>query len=453
MITRRTTVRAVWVAAGLMTLSDLARAMEVGAGTALAQTLRWSAAALVGLLLLQALLALGGYLTRLAFQQRHLRDSARHWQRLADQGLGNATAEGGAGAAWNGVRKFEVVRKLDEGGNICSFYLQPHDKKPLPAFRPGQYLTFQLNIPGQRKPVVRCYSLSDCPGYDYYRVTIKKLGPPRRTPDAPPGLSSSYFHEQVRDGDYLDVRAPAGHFFLDTDRDSPVVLIGAGVGVTPVLSMLNHIAVTGMKRETWFFYGVRHGGEHILRDHFKTLVREHDNIRVQVVYSDPRDTDAEGADYHQKGRIGVELFKRMLPSNNYDFYICGPPPMIQSVCGQLQDWGVPEPNIHFEAFGPASVQKKPDTVSQGQPAGPTEISFHRSGARLEWTPERGSILDLAEASGVHLDSGCRAGNCGTCLTAIRAGEVDYLQPPGLPPEEGSCLACIAVPKGRLELDA
>ncbi|MEX2649485.1 MAG: hypothetical protein WD673_10775, partial [Alphaproteobacteria bacterium] len=89
--------------------------------------------------------------------------------------------------SWNGFRKFEIVRKQHEGGGICSFYMQPHDKKPLPPFQPGQYLTFQLQIPGQRKPVIRCYSLSDSPNHpDYYRVSIKKLPPPRDKPEAPP---------------------------------------------------------------------------------------------------------------------------------------------------------------------------------------------------------------------------------------------------------------------------
>ncbi len=130
--------------------------------------------------------------------------------------------------SWKGWRKFVVVRKEYESPDqqICSFYLQPHDGKAIPGFDPGQFLTFQLDIPGQTKPVVRCYSLSDAPRPDGYRVSIKRVPPPRDKPEAPPGLSSNHFHDNVWVGDILDVKEPSGRFFLDTTNDDPVVLIG-----------------------------------------------------------------------------------------------------------------------------------------------------------------------------------------------------------------------------------
>ena len=167
---------------------------------------------------------------------------------------------------WNGSRKFEIHRKQREAEGVHSFYLVPHDGKPLPPFLPGQYLTFQLRIPDQPKPVIRCYSLSDSPNNpDYYRVSIKKVPPPRDQPDKPPGLSSTYFNDMLQEGAILDVKAPSGQFFLDMTSERPIVFVGGGIGLTPVLSMLTALTESGIRREVWFFLGVRNGKEHFMR--------------------------------------------------------------------------------------------------------------------------------------------------------------------------------------------
>src|SRR5947208_8830214 len=142
---------------------------------------------------------------------------------------------------WNGYRKFQIGHKRQECDGVWSFRLEPHDRRPLPAFKPGQYLTFQLNCPGRDKPLVRCYSLSDCPKPDYYRVTIKREGPPPDKPDLPPGVASTFFCDLLKEGDIIDAKAPSGHFCLDLAQDKPVVLIAGGVGITPMLSMANAI--------------------------------------------------------------------------------------------------------------------------------------------------------------------------------------------------------------------
>lgn len=347
---------------------------------------------------------------------------------------------------------------MPEGGGICSFYLRPHDGKPLPAFDPGQYLTFRLDIPGQPKQVMRCYSLSDSPKPDYYRVSIKAVPPPRDQPDIPPGLSSNFFHDHLHEGDILDVKAPGGHFFLDTAKHTPVVLIGGGIGLTPVMSMVNRIVDIGSTRECHFFYGLRNSREHVMKDHLERLATEHENIHLHICYSSPGDDDVEGKDYQYAERVGADLFKRVLPSSNYEYYFCGPPPMMNSLFEGLREWGVPEKDINYEAFGPATVQKKKEADTKDKEPAPSgeaafEIKFEKSGTSVAWDPSIGSLLDFAEENGVDIDFGCRAGNCGTCITAIKSGEVDYLSEPGEKPESGSCLACVSVPKGALVLDA
>ena len=355
--------------------------------------------------------------------------------------------------SWNGFRKFKVVSKVKETHDITSFYLSPHDGKPLPSFFPGQFLTFQLNIQGNTHPVVRCYSLSDSPHHpDRYRVSIKKVPPPRNDPKAPPGLVSNHFHESINENDILDVKAPSGQFYLDIHAKGPVVLLAGGVGITPVLSMLNALVEIESQREIWFCLGVRNKKEHIMKEHLEKVAKENPNVNLQVFYSSPAETDFKEKDYHIEGRVKVSSLINLLPSNNYDFYICAPPPMVEDLRNDLAAWGVPKTSIHFEAFGPATV-KKCTTNSESKDVPKIDISFTKSGKVFPWDPNLTSLLELAENNGIPLDSGCRAGNCGTCLTAIKSGEVSYVGEPGSLPEEGSCLACIAVPKGDLTLDA
>src|SRR5262245_56360497 len=358
---------------------------------------------------------------------------------------------------WEGWRKFVVQRKVEEGCNITSFYLTPHDRKPLPAYAPGQFLTFRLQIPGQARPVIRCYSISDSPHPECYRVTIKKVPPLPDRPDAPPGLVSTFFHDQVKVGDILDVQAPRGQFVLDPARATPVVMIAGGIGLTPLLCMLNALADRNALGETWLFYGVRNGSEHIMKDHLRRLAQEHPRFRLRVCYSRPAEQDVNGKDYDVGHCITLDLLKAQLPSSNYEFYICGPPGMMAALTEGLKAWGVPEAKIFTEAFGPASVPKSapPAAGAVAEAAAPraAKVTFARSNRTAAWDPQAGNLLSLAQASNVEIPSGCCAGNCGTCETAIKAGTVRYLREPGWKAQAGTCLVCVAAPNGDVELDA
>ena len=355
---------------------------------------------------------------------------------------------------WQGFRKFEVQKKSHEGGDICSFYLKPHDARPIPPFKAGQFLTFKLDIPGD-KQITRCYSLSSIAHEENYRVSIKRVPPPRGRDDLPPGKSSNFFRDHIEESDILDVKAPGGNFFLDVTRTTPIVLIGGGIGLTPVLSMLEAVVRHGFQRDVHFFYGVRNSDEHIMKDYLESLDAEHRRLTLHICYSNPTPTDVQGKDFHHAERVSVDLFKRLFPSNNYEFYICGPPPMMESLVKDLDEWRVPESAVNFEAFGPASVKKTTPKPADGEAGAEKtlKITFQKSGKEISWTPSSGSLLETAEANGIELDAGCRAGNCGTCLTAVRSGDVSYLNEPGEMPESGSCLVCVGVPKSDLVLDA
>jgi hypothetical protein len=363
---------------------------------------------------------------------------------------------GQAQLGWNGLRKFTVAKKNPECDDVCAFYLKPHDGRELPAFKPGQYLTFQLDLPGRDKPLVRCYSLSDGPHRkDYYRVTIKKEKSPPDKPDLPPGAASSYFCDIVKEGDILNVKAPTGHFCLDVAKTNPVVLIAGGVGITPMLSMAGAIAASGSKREAWFFFGVRNRREHIHKAELEKLAVENENIHLHVSYSKPGEKDVKGRDFHHEGRVSIELLKELLPSNNFEYYLCGSGAFMKSLTDGLEAWGVPDKDVFFEAFGPATVKKKAaaPTAEETAHLAKINVTFSRSGKTVRWEPSAGNLLDFAHSHGVKIDSGCCAGGCGSCVVAIKSGSVDYLKKPDAEPEAGSCLTCVCRPKSELVLDA
>ncbi len=366
---------------------------------------------------------------------------------------------GSSSMAQDDFKEFIVVRRELENKNqsICSFYLLPVDGKPLPTFKPGQFLTFKLQIDGpvkgKAKSVVRCYSLSDAPRTDYYRVSIKRVPAPAGLPDVPAGASSNFFHDHVQQDSRLMIKPPSGHFHLMDEMPLPVVLIGSGIGITPMLSMLNALLESKTTREVWLYYGVKNGDEHIMKKHFQALDRAHDNFHLHICYSAPNETDVEGPDYQHKGRIGIPLLQNTLKLMRYQFYVCGPKSMMESLIPGLEELGVSSHDIYYESFGPASLGKHKKIGPHITASDPITITFGKSGKSLAWDSAVGSLLEFAENNGIDVDSGCRAGSCGSCQTAVSAGETEYNQQPDADVEPGHCLLCITTPKGNITLDA
>lgn len=369
-----------------------------------------------------------------------------------------ATESPNANLAWDGFKEFIVQRREIEDSNnaVCSFYLAPSDGKPLPVFRPGQFLTFKLPIrnpdTSELKFVVRCYSLSDAPHPDHYRVSIKRILAPVNQPNVPAGVSSNFFHDHVKEGSRLLVKAPSGYFHLMDEEPLPIVLIGGGIGITPMLSILNTMLETGIKREVWLYYAVYNGAEHIMKQHLQTLASTHDNFHLHVCYSAPNENDVEGVDYQHNGLVSIALLRATLKLMRYQFYVCGPKPMMESLIPGLQDWGVASDDIYYESFGPASLIKHNKTAVT-TPTQPITVNFSRSGKSILWDPAADSLLDFAEANNIEIESGCRAGSCGSCQTAMSAGEVNYNQQADADVQPGHCLLCISTPKCDLTLDA
>lgn len=390
----------------------------------------------------------------------------KHWQNyrslrdadlpLSTPGETPATAAS-AGLGWSGYQSFTVSARVleDDAAQVCSFYLTPQDGAPLPPFFPGQFLTFRLELPKADgtgvEHLVRCYSLSGKPHPGQYRVSIKRVPAPA-TGAHPPGRSSNFFHDHVPVGAVLQVRAPSGHFYLDAGV-GPVVLIAGGIGITPLLSMLEWCVAQPGKREVWLFYGVRNGREAAFAPHLRELAKQRPNIHVNLCLSNPLAEDQKGVNHEHQGRVDVALLRAALPLKPFHYYICGPGPMMETLVPALQEWGVPDSRIHYEAFGPATVNRSKVASSAAAPAPAVEVTFAKSGKRVLWNAGSGSLLEFAEAHGVAIDSGCRAGGCGTCQTVIRTGEVSYLQTPDHDPAPGSCLMCVCVPRTAVTLEA
>lgn len=374
----------------------------------------------------------------------------------------DSQARSASAAAWSGWREFRVVRREYEDAlhSQCSFYLAPLDGAPLAPFKPGQFLTFSLEVadgssPGGRRAITRCYSLSERPDPTGYRITVKRVLAPPDRPELPAGLSSNHLHDQVHPGQVLKVKAPAGHFHIDAEPEVPAVLIGGGIGITPMASMLRWCLAEQPSRALHLYYGVRHGGEQAFKQQLEELARAHPNFHLNVVYSRPGSGDVAGRDYQHQGHVDVELLRRTLPHGRHHFYVCGPAPMMESIVEGLAQWGVPRQDIHFEAFGPATVRS--DAALSAEP-GPTatvafDVHFQRSGRTLVWDGQDANLLELAERHAVEVESGCRSGSCGSCEVRLLSGSVRYAQAPDHDVAPGRCLLCVGKPASALVLEA
>ena len=375
-----------------------------------------------------------------------------------------APARSAINAAWAGTREFRVASRAyeDAARSQCSFYLQPVDGQPLPDFQPGQFLTFVLQTvdkarQGERRSVTRCYSLSDAPAPDHYRVSIKRVPAPANRPDLAPGVSSNHFHDQVQVGDVLQVKAPSGHFYIDPGASVPAVLVAGGIGITPMMSMLRWCLTRQPGRQVSLYYGLRQGNEHAFKSQLEEMASVHPCFKLNVVYSRPAAEDVQGRDFQHTGHVDLALLQRTLPHGRHQFYICGPAAMMESLVPALSEWGVPEDDVHFESFGPASVRKAAPAIV-AVPADATsevalEVQFKRSGRTLAWDGSDANLLDFAERHGVVIDSGCRSGSCGSCETRQLAGSVNYAHRPDCDPTPGHCLLCVGRPVSALVLDA
>jgi ferredoxin-NADP reductase/MOSC domain-containing protein YiiM len=352
--------------------------------------------------------------------------------------------------AWPGFRSLDVTAITHESDSVISIRFEDPGRAPLPAARPGQYLTVRVQPDGQPRSVLRNYSLSGPPGAGWYRIAVK------REHD---GTVSGWLHTRLSVGDRLDVAAPRGTFILDA-TDAPVLLISAGIGATPVLAMLQALAGQHSDRQIWWVHGARGGRDHAFTAEARDLLAALPHVRTHVAYSRPGPDDVAGRDFDSAGRLDASLLAELDPPRDAEAYVCGPAAFMDEVTAALAAIGIDAARIHTEPFGPApgltpgiapTAVRTPHPPPGAAGAGPT-IEFARSSLAIPWSGDYDNLLELAEACDVPVRWSCRTGVCHNCETTVIAGDVRYSPEPVEPPAAGSTLICCAQPAGDVVLD-
>ena len=368
---------------------------------------------------------------------------------------GGATGNAGLGAvsgpppAWRGFRPLRISRKLRESGNVISLLLEPADGEPVAAPLPGQFVVLRLE-PESAPTLMRSYSLSGAPGATYYRVSVKREAH---------GAASAYIDDGLQVGDIVQASAARGSFTL-RPADTPVVLLSAGIGVTPVLAMLHALAAEASTREIWWLYGTRNGREHPFAEEVYGLLNALPRRHSHVCYSSPDREDRPNVDFDSAGHLNVRVLGELNLPRNGDFYICGPSTFMSDLTAGLKEFGVAPDRIHTETFGAgpsitpgiAAEPRRPPHLPAGTPGSGPMVSFARSGLNIRWRSSFESLLELAEACDVPVRYACRTGVCHTCESGLVAGKIGYRPDPIDAPADGIVLICCAQPASDIVID-
>jgi ferredoxin-NADP reductase/MOSC domain-containing protein YiiM len=370
------------------------------------------------------------------------------WQGSFRDLLAVAEGDGTAGPAWPAFRELHVAKVVREDATVSSIYLAAADDTALPAARAGQYLTLRITGASQPAPV-RNYSLSSAPDAGTYRISVKQ---------EPHGIASSYLNHHLEPGAVLDVAAPRGDFVLD-EGTGPVLLISAGIGVTPVLSMLHQLAESHSERDIWWLHGARGPREHPFAAEAHDLLASLPHARENVFYSNATPAERHRA-HAAAGRLTKEALAGLGIPAGASAYICGPASFMTDMRDALTAIGVDPARIHTELFG-ALASINPGLTGQSsatphQPPGPPGtgplVTFARSGITAPFGNHGRSVLDLADACDVPTRWSCRTGVCHTCITPLLSGDIAYSPDPLEPPADGQVLICCAQPATEIVLD-
>lgn len=356
-----------------------------------------------------------------------------------------------------GFARFRVVRRVQESLAIVSFELVPvDDQRPL-SFLAGQFVALRVPLPGGES-VLRHYSLSGNPAdTTHWRISVK-------LENEPPGLGSTFLHREVGVGDELDLAGPTGAFVCADTSDRPVILMSGGVGATPLVSMLHRLARSSSRR-VHFLHACENGGMHAFSEEVRALAALRAGIDVHVCYRHPLGTDVERGAYDSQGTLTKQTLQSLLPLDDYEVYMCGPPGFMQANWRLLRELGVARERIHYEFFGPATVLGEQPTAELEQAAmapgvltAPTPcappavgtgtaltVRFQPGAEPTPWDSACPSLLDMAEQAGYAPAFNCRVGICNACMTPLLEGRVDYIEEPLTPPSDGQVLLCCARP--------
>jgi ferredoxin-NADP reductase/MOSC domain-containing protein YiiM/ferredoxin len=371
----------------------------------------------------------------------------------ATDGSGNAGLAPAAAAhpVAPGFRSLAVTAKDDETADVISLTMQSAARQPLPVALPGQYVVLRLRLTAGSAPLFRCYSLSDAPSTERYRISVKV---------EPNGVAGTYLRDHVRVGDTLEVTSPRGSFILQSG-DSPVVLLSAGIGATPVLSMLHVLAVARSTRQIFWLQAARDGQHHPFAAEVRRLMLALPQGRSLVCYSRPGSLDKAGQDFDATGHLSRSVFNEVGFLREADVYLCGPTRFMSDMKEVLATLGVAPQRIHVEIFNGSepmtpgvigAATRIPHLPNDDANTGPV-VFFARSGIAAHWKASAyHSILELAEACDVPVRWSCRTGVCHSCESGLISGSVVYGPEPLDKPADGNLLVCCSQPNRDVVVD-
>ena len=368
---------------------------------------------------------------------------------VAETGAPPSTDDKTAGAAWNGFRPLLVTNATRETELVTSITLGSPDRIPLPAARAGQYITLRM-AGAADPPPIRNYSLSRPGDSGSYRISVE---------EEPHGVASTYINRHLRLGDTIDVAAPRGDFVLRPGA-GPVVLLSAGIGVTPVLAMLHQLVAEHSQREVWWIHTSRRPEDHPLAAEADGLIHLLPHAHARIFYTVEAPRGSQGDDV-SLGRLTQQRLSDLgLPSDEATAYLCGPTGFMDDMREALGSLGLAPADIRVEMFGsqdpinPGVVRatSRPPHLPDGPVGRGPLVSFARSGLSVPFSTDVRSILELAEACDVPSRWSCRSGVCHVCITPLLDGSVLYAPAPLEPPGPEAVLVCSARPETDVVLD-
>jgi MOSC domain-containing protein YiiM/ferredoxin-NADP reductase len=375
------------------------------------------------------------------------------WRMSFQAMLDRPTGEtGNAGLAPPGIapgfRRARIMSLAPAAADVVSVVLESDDGSALDVANPGQFVVVKACAAGS-PDIVRSYSICGAPNSRSYELGIKC---------EPKGLMGQFFAGRARVGDVVEISAPRGNFIL-RKSDRPVVLVSAGIGVTPVLAMLKELVLTNSARNVWWLYGARNGAQHPFASHVRSLLERLANGQRHIRYSQPADSDRLNSDYDSIGRLDAALVQQLAIAAESEFYLCGPSAFLSDLRTGLSKIGVSTEQIFSETFGSGSaltpgIAASPHPAPHPPPSlGSGEaVTFARTGLSTPWNPQYATLLEFAEACDVPTRWSCRVGVCHTCETGLISGAVAYDPSPLQPPATGNVLLCCATPQSAIVLD-
>lgn len=357
--------------------------------------------------------------------------------------------------------EYDVQQIIEENQQIKSFYLTPQNGI-LPRFSAGQFITLKVEIDGET--LLRNYTVSSSPHDPFIRISVKRE---QQQAGSQHISVSNYLHNTLKVTSKLNLKEPLGKFTYDAQDPRPAVFLAAGVGITPMVSMLRYAVQeaerSGKKpRPIYMINLVRNEVEQAFSKEIMSFQHYAPQL-IQVIWlhSQPLASSVEGKDYDFRGRLSADTLRQILPLDNYEFFICGPTGFMQHSYDLLRSLGVQDESIGAESFGPAAlVRDRPEKAAQHEAAKPVAeqalVVFKQSGFEQMWTAQEGSLLEFAEAHGVQPPFSCRSGQCGSCKVKVAAGTVVHLVDVGVELAEDEALLCCSMPaaaqNASLELD-